>query len=341
MDRGQSSLTSTGDILRKKMRPAATEMGPALAWWHRFADQVLRDVCKEQFGLDVELADPQGRQAFGPDALKALDKVTLPFLLENKKGKAGLFVIDGALIDGLIEQQMLGRIMPTPRLDRPVTAIDAGLSEGFVRATLSGLAKAPAEITGLTNQGPQKDLPTLRLALGEGQFDILSAKLNMGPGIKTGYFELWYPQEPARVVKPPSSGPNPAIMDALQDCPIELSTRMSGCQVSAKTLLNLKLGSVLHLPATALTQIEMHDCDGRLVAKGRLGQLSGVRAVRLAEMRMGGAVVGGQAAASPAEPKPTVPAPVPEAGTTAQEPAFEEGQIAAPAPQQPTALTGS
>ncbi len=278
-------MSSTGDILRKKMRPRAGVVGPCLAWWQGDVDRVVRKACKQQFDLDVKLSGLVGRQAHAPAALDEMPKIALPFLLRKAGGEAALFVLDGTLIDGLIEQQILGKVMPMERIDRPVTKIDAGLSEGFVVAAIAAIcAEAHGQLAGLSVAGPEQDRAALRLALGEGAYDILSAEMDMGPGVKTGRFEIWVPAA-AVETKPKAKGARNADMVAmLQDCEVELTAYLHGCAPTGKELMSLDVGSVLSLPKAALTDVELTDCSGQVFGKGRLGQLDGARAVRLTSL---------------------------------------------------------
>ncbi len=267
------------------MRPRPPVVGPCLAWWQRDADRVLRNMCKTSFALDVDPTGFDGRQALAPAALDEMPQIALPFLLDAAGGKSALFVLDGPLIDGLIEQQLLGRILPIKRLDRPVTSIDAGLSEGFVEAALAAIgAQAPGPLAGLSAKSAQQDRAALRLALGEGLYDILSVSLDMGPGVKTGGFELWIPSPPDTPPKSAKRRVNPDMVAILQDCEIELEARMEGCVATAKQLMSLKVGSVLAMPKAEISRVELFDPSGNLFAKGRLGQLNGMRAVRLGKL---------------------------------------------------------
>lgn len=231
--------------------------------------------------MDVTLNGFKGRQATAPAALDDMEKVSLPILLESGAG-AALFVLDGALIDGLIEQQLLGNVLPTERLDRPVTKIDAGLSEGFVQNALAAIsAEASGQLSGLQMTRVEQDRAALRLALGEGHYDILEAHIDMGPGIKTGRFELWVPAIKQAKTRGGKSGINAGMLEVMQTCEIELEAWLDGCNASAQTLMELEVGSVLSVPRAALAQVGIRDCNGNPFAQAKLGQLDGFRAVRL------------------------------------------------------------
>ena len=285
-------MSSTGDILRKKLRPRRGVQGVALAWWVAEADRLMRDLFKTSFDVDVALGDVGGTQMPAAEALDAMPPVTLPFLLGTAQGGRGLFTIDGALIDALIELQMLGKVMGMARLDRPITAIDAGLSEVFVRASLEAFKAGPAGMSGLTTLGPQQDRAALRLALGEGRFDMLRAQIDLGPGIKTGACTIWVPAETARPVAKAAKPASAAMRAVLDRCKVELMAQVDGVEVSALALARLAQGSLLPLPARAISDVALRDCTGAQFASARLGRLHGARAVRITQMQGGGVVDG-------------------------------------------------
>lgn len=257
-------------------------VGAAVAWWRANADLMLREMFKDNFDLDVEINLPDARKDNSRSALKSMEKVMLPFLLNGAGGHRGLFVLDGPLIDALIELQMLDKVLPTPRLDRPITTIDAGLSESFVHLCLKSMGDAPGLMSDFSVVRAEQDRAALRLALKDSQFDILPVQIDMGPGIKTGLFEIWIPD--FKLPEAPPAEPNPQMAKLLAECEAEFEARVIGCQVSAADLVALAPGAVLRLPGNIISDVTLSDCDDRRVATGRLGQLNGRRAVMITEM---------------------------------------------------------
>ena len=244
-------------------------------------------------GLDVKASGLEGRQVYAPEELINMAEVSLPFLTAGPDGAAGLFVLDGPMIDGLIEQQLLGKVLPTERLKRPVTTIDAGLSEGFVRVLLSRLTDANVDqLTGFDPVGPQQDRASLRLSLGEGRYDIIRASVDMGPGIKTGGFEVWVPSQLQGPGQLSASKTNPDMVALLSECEIELGSKIEGCTTTAQVLMDMEEGTLLSFSKRALASVALTDCKGQVIARGRLGQLNGDRALRMSEL---GAAFGARA----------------------------------------------
>jgi len=322
-----TNVSSTGDLLRKKLRPRATAQGVSVSWWLSDADRLMRDLFKTSFDVDVVLREVGGVQMTAEAALQGMEPVCLPFLLGAAGNARGVFTMDGALIDALIELQMLGKVMGMERLDRPITAIDAGLSEVFVRATLEAFKAGPAGLSGLTTLGPQQDRAALRLALGDGQYDVLRAQIDLGPGIKTGVCSIWLPAEPARVAAPVRKAASGAMKAVLDRCKVELTAQIGGVDVSALALARLTQGSLLPLPISAISEVELRDCTDAPFAQARLGRLHGVRALRITQMQSGQTGAAGAMAQSPTQI------------------AFEEGDVAAKEAGLPslgnTATTGT
>jgi hypothetical protein len=310
-------VSSTGDLLRKKLRPRVAAQGASVSWWGAEADRLMRDLFKTSFDVDVVLREVTGVQLSAEAALQGMEPVSLPFLLGMPGEARGLFTMDGALIDAVIELQMLGKVMGMERLDRPITAIDAGLSEVFVRAALAAFKAGPAGLSGLTTLGPQQDRAALRLALGEGRYDVLRAQIDLGPGIKTGVCSIWLPAEPARVIATPRKAASGAMKAVLDRCKVDLTAQISGIDVSALALARLTQGSLLPLPMSAISEVELRDCTDAPFAQARLGRLHGARALRITQMQ------GGQAGAAGAVPQ------------TPTQIAFEDGDVATKEPAVP------
>ncbi|MEM9581882.1 MAG: FliM/FliN family flagellar motor switch protein [Pseudomonadota bacterium] len=312
-----------------------------MTWWRQELDRVLRHVCKEKFQLDVNVRGLHGKRANAPEALGAMPKVVLPMLLDASRHRSALFVLDGALIDGMIEQQLLGDVLPTERLDRPVTAIDAGLNEPFVKAALDAICtQGSGQLTDLTFKRMEQDRAALRLALGEGEYDILEAQLDMGPGIKTGRFELWVPAVDEGVARSKNKQNNTELMKLLSSSPVTLETWLSGCEATAHQLMNLEAGSILLLPRTALARVDVKDRNGGAFAQAKLGQLHGVRAIRLTELH-------GKPSDTVQTAAPSIVPPVDEAAKPAAIPSAPavlneqlESDAVSPTDQKPSALAG-
>lgn len=275
-------LSSSADILRKKIRPHVPVAGPCHAWWQADAERVIRAVFKSNFALDVVVTEVRAKAQPAPDALNDMAEVAVPFLVDALQGRTALCVLDGELSDGLIEQQLLGKLLPTKRLDRPVTSIDAGLAESFVQHMLAGIgAEATDGLKGLALKSWEPDRAALRLALGEGGYDVFEAQLDMGPSIKSGWFQIWVPAAPAAAAPKKRSAINPDMVAHLQEYEIALTARMEGCVVTAAQIRGLKPDDVLSFPKEALSKVELVDDSGRVFAKGKLGQLHGCRAVKV------------------------------------------------------------
>ena len=113
----------------------------------------------------------------------------------------------------------------------------------------------------------------------------------------------------------------------LDRCKVELTAQIGGVDVSALALARLTQGSLLPLPISAISEVELRDCTDAPFAQARLGRLHGVRALRITQMQSGQTGAAGAMAQSPTQI------------------AFEEGDVAAKEAGLPslgnTATTGT
>ncbi len=226
-------------------------------------------------------------------ALENLPEIAVRLMLSTADGDLGLCVINGELNDGLIEQQTLGRIAKAPRGDRAVTEIDAALCEGFVRTVLSimetELAATPqaSAVLGFVCDKPNFDLEDLTLMLVAEHMDVMRVTLDLGPGIKTGKIEFWFPANGVitsadGVVSNPVG---PKLRNHVLDVEVNVNAMLDPVPISLGKMLDLKVGDIMEIPREALVSARIMDQRGVLVTRARLGQLNGRRAARITSFK--------------------------------------------------------
>lgn len=145
-------------------------------------------------------------------------------------------------------------------------------------------AQATDRFTGLLLDRVEQDRAALRLVVGDGGYDILSVQIDMGPGVKTGRFELWLPAIAQGKSRPGSKRVNPNMVEFLHSCEVESETYLKGCTATAQELMALEEGQLLSFPRMEIEQVDLRDCSGVPFAKGKLGQLNGTRAAMLKQI---------------------------------------------------------
>lgn len=282
-------MTEPKSILRKKLRPRAPTRAPCHGPLERHADEIFRKTAKVGFDLNIEVRQISVLRVNTSDVLEKLPKISVALMLTSADGEFGLCVIDGELNDGLIEQQTLGRIAKAKRGDRAVTQIDAALCEGFVRQILQTMetdlaATAQASsVLGYVCDKAQFDREELALTLTAEQMDVLKVTIDMGPGIKTGHIEFWFPAKGAIIsAEGMISNPvGPKLLPHVLDVEVRVNAVLDPVPISLGKMMNLKVGDIVEIPREALVSARIMDSRGVLMTRARLGQLNGRRAARI------------------------------------------------------------
>lgn len=296
-------MTETSSVLRKKIRPRAPTRAPCHGPLEAHSDEIFRKVFKNGFALSVEVPEIRVRRILTEDALASLPDISVAMLLSSADGEFGLCVINGELNDGLIEQQTLGRVAKALRGDRRVTQIDAALCESFVRKTLTmmeeELAAAPqaAAVLGYVCDKAQFDLEQLSLTLTSEQMDVLHVAIDLGPGIKTGFVEFWFPAKGAVISADGmiSNPVGPRLQPYVLDVEVAVKAMLDPVPISLGKMMDLKIGDIVEIPREALVSARIMDQRGVLVTRARLGQLNGRRAARITGLKPSSSVAQGAA----------------------------------------------
>jgi flagellar motor switch protein FliM len=292
-------LTEPKSVLRKKLRPRAPSRAPCHAPLERHADEIFRKTAKSGFDLNIEIPEIHVVRMKTSEALESLPKIAVTMMLSSADGEYGLCVINGELNDGLIEQQTLGRIAKASRGDRAVTQIDAALCEGFVRHVLKVMETDLAATTqassvlGYVCDKAQFDREELALILTAEQMDVLKVTIDMGPGIKTGCVEFWFPAKGAIIsAEGVISNPvGPKLLPYVLDVEVGVNAMLDPVPISLGKMLDLKIGDTVEIPREALVSARIMDSRGVLVTRARLGQLNGRRAARITGIKPNSSVL--------------------------------------------------
>lgn len=233
-------------------------------------------------GIQMDLLDQE-------TALSMLDANHLILVLSSPAGDVALVCISRAALTALIEVQTVGAVFDRPLDDRPFTTTDALMSWVYLdkvftafQAGLDGSALA-AQLIGYRFEVRADDTRTAGLFLNAAQYRVMTATVDFGPGQRTGDIQFVLPlrdipDPPARQRATGSADGAARDFDVL---PAVLQVVLCRLQLPLSQASALKPGQLLPLPADALNRAELVTVQGRMVSKGRLGQINGFRAIRL------------------------------------------------------------
>jgi len=305
----------------RMIREQKPQHGAAHVVMEDFADGMFRGPAKADHNIDLVVLTAAAQRLSQEKVLAELPDAAVPHLISRLGADdpaTGILVLDGVMADALIEQQTLGRVSAAPRVERPVTAIDAALSSGFATSVISKLASLTEDkpfakdLAGYSCGRPQIDRAALSLALSSKQYDVLRVELDLGPGLKRGIVQLVVPASASpEVSQPKVPKVNPDMIAVVQEAELRLSVSLPRIKMSLKTLISLAPDSVVPLETEMLSQVRIVDTVGRKFATAKLGQFKGHRAVRvqlpaaapapMAEVAQDLALVGAPPSGAPAQ----------------------------------------
>lgn len=271
---------------------AAAEGGPgADRSWRLSLARAARDVAH----LPLEVAWLSADRLTLTELLELPPDRALIAMLEGPGDGLGLLVISAPVLAGIIEMQTIGRVTPQPPAPRRPTRTDASLVAGLIDAALSGLERELAEEADLVWAGGFRyasfleDARPLGLLLEDGSYRVLRAEVSLALGAKSGEVLLALPAEGRgrRPAPAPREGEDqgPAFTlsfgEQVLAADAVVHARIGRLTLPLSAILALKPGQVLALPQAALDRVSVEGIDGRKLARARLGQTRGMRAVRL------------------------------------------------------------
>jgi flagellar motor switch protein FliM len=229
------------------------------------------------------------REEEGPldDQLARLDGDLLLLALRQEGGPLGLGALDGEGRAAAIEAQALGRVSPTPPEPREATAADAALArplfESFLREAQAAVESTP--LAGwLRDPSVAERLPSAREAamlLPDGRYRMVRMTLDLGAGGRQGLFLLLARlPEPPRQLGPPGEEPEATVATQALRSQARVEAVLHRLRLPLSAAEALEPGQLLPLPGVTVASVRL-EAGGVPLGPARLGQVAGMRAVRI------------------------------------------------------------
>ncbi len=202
----------------------------------------------------------------------------------------GYAVIDGEFRAAVVEMQTTGRLAPRPSTPRAVTSADAALCAPLVTALMTDLRQPdrPGDfgpwVEGLTPGGRIAGPREVRMALDDGNFRILEFGVDLGVEGRTGQLSLVLPDRarPALGLAPPAAVDwGRAFERAVRAAPADLTAVLHRVRLPLRDVAGFAPGTVLPLHGVSVGSLVLEGPGRRVIGYGRLGQVSGLRAVKV------------------------------------------------------------
>lgn len=279
-----------GMVLQRMLRPQAIRADPGEEGSRAVRLAVVR-AAEAQAGIVVTVPAIT-MEALAIEALVARLDAGLMLMAVSRRGQegpVGFVAFDAELRAAVIEAQTLGKPLDRPASPRPPTRADHAMAEPLVAGILDGL-RAEAAGTALAGwcddtfpDGPLGGPREVGLRLAAGDYRILRLSVDLGVGDRSGQVLIVLP-----LPRPCETG----AMDGEAEWRLQLQRAVLGARSDLRAVLHrermtlkqveaLHVGQVLALPGVTVSAVRLEAIDGRAVASGRLGQIGGMKAVRI------------------------------------------------------------
>ena len=270
----------------------------------RTMQTVAAKVADKSCGLVLKVTDIVEKKRARDPMIEHLPDEDLIILLRNEAGILGAALFDIQVLSGMIEAQTYGTVSDGPAPERTPTRTDAAVVEQFLNAflfemdqVLIGFSRAK-NICGFEARMAMTGPRALGLALEDEPYQLFELALDLGHGAKNGKLTLIFPvsisEEVAPEVVAEEANWSAGLANAVGAAHTELEVVLHRLKLPLSVMSSLQVGQELMLPMSAVGELEVIDGKGALVARGGLGQLNGMKAVRILDR---GAMVSAPSAA--------------------------------------------
>ncbi len=242
---------------------------------------------------DLPLAVLAARQVnrVPEDLAEDLSDKDLIVVLDGPNGRLGAATMDAALVTALIQKQTIGQIMGKAPSERNYTPTDAAMTAEFleksfgkVQALLQG-EKDQMIFSGYRYGAQVENVRSLILGLEAEDYRLISLTVDLAVGAMQGELKLILPEPSLEELGLSGAKTGPSLAGGMGAMRAELSAILCKVRVPLNEFSALKVGEVLPLDQAFLYETDLIDIGGQPIAKGRLGQLNGARAIRVSTGR--------------------------------------------------------
>ena len=282
-------------ILRRKIDHARLPQAEGAPGADRGWRLALARATRDAMGLDIDFRQLSVTRAGLAEVLDLAPLHALVALLDGPQGGLGVLMLGPSVTSALIEMQTLGRLATQAPASRKPTRIDAAMVAGVVDRALAGLDQTLAEEAdrvwagGFRYASYLDEVRPLGLMLEEESYRVLSAEITLGSAGRSGPVILVLPatgRGERAEAGPGSTGDAAPLFTAALAAQVEqaecrLDAVIGRLVLPIGRILSLAVGEVLDLPNAGLDAITLETRDGRRIARARLGQNRGMRALKI------------------------------------------------------------
>ena len=268
-------------VLRRLVQPAPQrekEEEPHIRTMRR----VIAQAGELALGVPLTLQHVQERTIELSDVADVLPSDGLIQSFERHGRIETVWAYDQICVEACVEAQTKGFLSEDTGKARDTTAIDRALTNALAEYIIPAVAMAedrpPAMDLGKIFETPQD----LVLNLPAQPLPVMELDLDFDKGTRKGRVIIVTVSAPvARLAAPEGKGWASALTQAVESATVTLDARLHKTAMTWSMLQNLKVGATVLVPKKALSDVALVGCTGKTVARARLGQIGGMKALRV------------------------------------------------------------
>jgi flagellar motor switch protein FliM len=233
--------------------------------------------------MEVEGLDP---------LLKRLNGDWMLLGLVRRGELVGVAALDLQARAAAVEMQTLAQLRVAPAAERPITPSDVALCGPLITTILAELGEAAGETElagwtgGITVGARFVDARAVGLTLPEARYRFIGATLDLGTGERQGTVLLAMPASPQAEAAADGDPGKAEVFKArfqatVMEAPAILHAVLHHMTLPLNKVAGFQVGDTLPLPGVTVASVRMEGPGGQVLSRARLGQVTGMRAVRL------------------------------------------------------------
>lgn len=256
-------------------------------------------VADDLFDLALAAIAIKVENVAGDDLQEIFDGHNLLMLLDGPTGRPGAVTLDPLLVGALIQQQTMAQVLPDGGADpRPMTDTDAAVTAPFVNALIRRAATLPdAEadkrlLDGHAFGSRVENTRLICLALEAPLYRLITVTVDIAGGVRQGQILFCLPV-PERATAPApteargqevagTGSQEPSLLSqSVLALDVGLTIALARLRMPLAKLGDLRVGDTLELVGARFDRAEVLKPGGGRLARGVLGQMNGLRALRI------------------------------------------------------------
>lgn len=287
--------TETQSILQRKAALGTQEQVAKAMSVARAMRQSIAKIGKEMFEMSLSAIGVVTEERKSVNLHELINEDALLCLLEGDDGKVGAAIIGADIVGGLIQQQTMGDVSAATGAPCSMTKTDAAMCAPMLDALFERVApmleaEVERNIVGGFRFGTRfEDARALDMALDMQDYFVVRLTLDLAGGIKQGEMSLIVPKVPPAAEFGAETSSNKdddsqlvsKMNDVVMKLPTELNMILCKISLELAQVEQLVVGETLALPHNTFPETEIVTANGNVIGSGVLGEVNGIRALRL------------------------------------------------------------